>query len=496
MAGAKPFPALVFSNACQSGQTEEWKISEGYSKRIYGLANAFLLAGVQHYIGTFWEILDRPGSLFSREFYRAMTEGCPIGEAVKKARMSLIREYGEDTIVWASYMLYGDPTFSYLDVSEREEVKGGGGEEKKIASPARSAGEIVIEERVKEKTSLLKRVAVILLPIILAGALFLLSDSIWKALRDKAKPNSPASDVYTSQGMMMERAGKLDEAMSYYEKALTVNPNDSFASVFLKEAQRKVAITRDKEKQERIDALVNDLLKASREKGIKAKDTDTWTSRPMMLTFLPLERKGALASVREGESEYIVLKLTSLFQGEGGVKVVEREILDKILQELKLSTTQLVDQETSLKVGRILAARLIGTGSISQMGSQTMLTLKLIETETTRVIAAFSESIDQSKMDAVMKKIAQETISKLKQEYPLRGKITSIEGDTVTINIGSDEGIRKGLLMRALGKEKGEEMGFLEITSISPSQSQAKVIKKIRALTPALRVEEQIRRLN
>jgi len=125
-----------------------------------------------------------------------------------------------------------------------------------------------------------------------------------------------------------------------------------------------------------------------------------------------------------------------------------------------------------------------------------MLTLKLIETETTRVIAAFSESIDQSKMDAVMKKIAQETISKLKQEYPLRGKITSIEGDTVTINIGSDEGIRKGLLMRALGKEKGEEMGFLEITSISPSQSQAKVIKKIRALTPALRVEEQIRRLN
>jgi len=199
-----------------------------------------------------------------------------------------------------------------------------------------------------------------------------------------------------------------------------------------------------------------------------------------------------LASVREGESEYIVLKLTSLLQAEGGMKVVEREILDKILEELKLSSTALVDQQTALKVGRVVSARLIGTGTISQMGSQTMLTLKLIETETTSVIAAFSESIDQSKMDAVMKKIAQGTISKIKKEYPLRGKITAVEKDTVTINIGSDGGVRKGLFVRVFGKEQGEEVGFLEITSVTPSQSQAKVVKKARALVPGLKVEEQI----
>ncbi|HUT84807.1 MAG TPA: CsgG/HfaB family protein, partial [Thermodesulfobacteriota bacterium] len=176
----------------------------------------------------------------------------------------------------------------------------------------------------------------------------------------------------------------------------------------------------------------------------------------------------------------------------GGIKVVEREILDKLLQELKLSTTQLVDQETSLKVGRILAARMIGTGSIVQMGAKSMLALKFIETETTRVIAAFSESIDQPDMDALMKEISQEIIAKLRKEYPLRGKITSIEGDTVSINIGSDEGIRKGLSMRILGRDKEEEMGFIEITSVNPSQSQAKVIKKIKDLVPGARIEELI----
>ncbi|MCX5885986.1 MAG: CHAT domain-containing protein [Proteobacteria bacterium] len=492
MIGAKPFPALVFSNACQSGQTEEWKIGEGYSKRIYGLANAFLLAGVQHYIGTFWEILDRPSSLFSREFYRAMTEGCPIGEAVRKARMSLIREYGEDTIVWASYMLYGDPTFSYLDVSEREEVKEAEGEKQRITSPSRSSEEIVIKERVKEKRNLLKRVAAIIFLIIMAGVLSRIGVGIWKRSQDKTGEYNPSSEAYTSKGMMMEKAGRLDEAVSYYEKALKENPNDSFASVFLKEAKRKVGIAHDRERQEKIDALVQDLLKASREKGMRPKETDTWTSRPLTLTFFPLERKGGLASSREGEEEYIVLKLTSSLQSEGGIKVVEREILDKLLQELKLSTTQLVDQETSLKVGRILAARLIGTGSIVQVGSKSMLTLKFIETETTRVIAAFSESIDQPQaMDALMKKIAQEIISKLKKEYPLRGKITSIEGDKVTINIGSDQGMRKGLSLRVLSKTM-EEAGLIEVVSVNPGQSQAKVIKKIKDLVPGARIEELI----
>ncbi|UCG78859.1 MAG: CHAT domain-containing protein, partial [Nitrospirota bacterium] len=50
MAGQTPLPSFVFSNACHSGQTEEWKMEEEYEK-VYGLANAFLIAGVRHYLG-------------------------------------------------------------------------------------------------------------------------------------------------------------------------------------------------------------------------------------------------------------------------------------------------------------------------------------------------------------------------------------------------------------------------------------------------------------
>jgi tetratricopeptide (TPR) repeat protein len=309
-----------------------------------------------------------------------------------------------------------------------------------------------------------------------------------------AEYNPSSSEIYTGQGMMMERVGKLGEALSSYQKALKVNPEDPLVPVLFKETKRKVEVAKDKDKQERINALVDELLKASRGKGLRTKEKDTWTSRPLTLTFLSLERRGGLASLREGMDAYITLRLTSALQAEGRVKVVEREILDKLLEELKLSTTQLVDQESALKVGRILAARLIGTGSITQLGSKIILTLKFIETETTQVVAAFSESFDNSKdLDSIINKVSRETIANLKKEYPLRGKIISSEGDTVTMNLGSDEGVTKGLKMRiftGITPMEKREIGLVEVTSVNPSNCKAKVVEKERGLFAGSKVEE------
>ena len=123
MGGLQPMPSLVFSNACQSGHSGEWRIKEEDEQRIFGLANAYLLAGVQHYIGTFWEILDEPSSQFAKLFYDSLSQGESVGEAVRKAREKLIEAHGEETIVWASYMLYGDPTFAFDPAEKEEEIE-------------------------------------------------------------------------------------------------------------------------------------------------------------------------------------------------------------------------------------------------------------------------------------------------------------------------------------------------------------------------------------
>ena len=172
--------------------------------------------------------------------------------------------------------------------------------------------------------------------------------------------------------------------------------------------------------------------------------------------------------------------------------MVEREVLDKLLQELKLGSTSLADETSALQVGKILAARLIGTGALSQMGEKGLFSLKLIETETTRVISVLSEEIENGKgVDVLVGKAAAEMLSRIRKEYPLRGKIISLADNSVTINVGSDVGIKKGLTMRILGsRQAGEEAGIIEIVSVAPSSAQGRVIKTTKRPVAGLRVEE------
>ncbi len=113
-------PVLVFSNACRSAYTGEWDYSPELPDKSFGLANAFILAGVRHYIGTAWNVRDEAGNQFALKFYHHLLSGKTIGESVKLARLDMSRDGGD--ICWASYILYGDPTVQYFKQTENSEI--------------------------------------------------------------------------------------------------------------------------------------------------------------------------------------------------------------------------------------------------------------------------------------------------------------------------------------------------------------------------------------
>ncbi len=131
LSSSNSMPLLVFANACSSGETEGWRVDPAHEKRIYGLANVFLMAGVRHYIGTFWKIQDGLSMQFSRVFYRNIRLGRSIGEAVRLARLRLIERYGRTALIWASYMLYGDPG-DYVITGEKASALKGFGKPKNL----------------------------------------------------------------------------------------------------------------------------------------------------------------------------------------------------------------------------------------------------------------------------------------------------------------------------------------------------------------------------
>ena len=132
MAGTASMPALIFSNACQSARAGQWVMKETFENEIFGLANAFILAGVKHYVGTFWDIMDESGRQFSLDFYKQLLTGVTVGHAMREARRISLQKYGEESILWASYVLYGNPAFNYMDQPKRVDTSQGA-----VSSPIR-----------------------------------------------------------------------------------------------------------------------------------------------------------------------------------------------------------------------------------------------------------------------------------------------------------------------------------------------------------------------
>ncbi|MCX5894598.1 MAG: CHAT domain-containing protein [Proteobacteria bacterium] len=631
LVGGRPMPALVFSNACQSGQTEEWKLGPKYSEKIYGLANAFLLSGVQHYVGTFWEVLDEPSARFAEKFYQFMMEGAPIGEALRNARLFLIREYGEDTIVWASYMLYGDPGANYFDFAEEAEAE----EEEPLreaigTAQLRSTSRDTVYFDELQATKIKRRrlavgavVAVLLVigifffvqwqrgrelaqdPYLMAysllhanqaeraqrsfeqlpandyrrfeglAAVFYEAGDTDKALEMSAKAiemnpdnvyahvisgnilfsqgkldeaareyekatqqkrgaswqkaeafnglgriysaqgdveksltyygqaasfNPESSVIYTNQGVAFEKRGNIAEAASYYQKAVKANPQDPIALSLLADVQKKQQGAEDKSRQERIDKLIGELVESHKKASPAKTPEDAWTSKPITLSFVNFQQKGSL-SIREGEDQFFQLKLNAILQEGGRVQILERELLDKLLEELKLSTTDLVDPKKALEVGKILAARLIATGSLMRYGKDLQASIRLTETETTSLKAAIAET--EKDINQLAEKTARQIQEKLAKAYPVRGFITSLEGNQLALNIGSEVGVKPGMELKVLEEEKAadakqlpgrfREIGTIQITAVTDKTAAAAPGKDTRGAAKGMRVEEVIR---
>jgi CHAT domain-containing protein len=106
---ARPMPFLVFSNACQTGLAGPW--GPGREGRVLGLSGAFLVSGSRFYVGTQWELVDGIGARVASHFYDALVRGANVGAALRAARLRVVEEEGEASLGWATYVLYGDPTW-------------------------------------------------------------------------------------------------------------------------------------------------------------------------------------------------------------------------------------------------------------------------------------------------------------------------------------------------------------------------------------------------
>jgi tetratricopeptide (TPR) repeat protein len=311
----------------------------------------------------------------------------------------------------------------------------------------------------------------------------------------KADPYNvePASNL----GAILRRQGKYAEAATALEKAVAINPNDAMAQALLKDVRESQGAAKDADKQKRIDALVDELA-AKFKKGDVTRppaSRDDWTSLPLTISLLGLESRGRMP-FREGEYDFMLLKIGQALEAQTRARLVERGVMDKLLAELKLSSSALADQRTALQLGRVLSARLITVGTVAGGGSEWTLTLRVIETETSTVVASVAQAFPAAQSSAqVADVVAKDLSGKLRKAFPLRARVTGGGKGEAVLNVGSGEGAVAGqklLIFREGAGGQRDVVSEAEITEVTDKQSRAKLADDTKAGAAGLKALEKI----
>lgn len=158
-------------------------------------------------------------------------------------------------------------------------------------------------------------------------------------------------------------------------------------------------------------------------------------AEPTTTAVLPFNEKGQGVQSKGGQISDIIF---ATLAEKPEIWLVEREDINKILQELELNSSGMVNQQQAVKVGELSGAKIMITGSVFKSGSKTFIVAKIIGTETSRVLGQSvngTQEIDVlaqqlgKKIGEAIAKQAAEIMPKIVSEDDVVKGLTSKLGD-------------------------------------------------------------------
>ena len=154
----------------------------------------------------------------------------------------------------------------------------------------------------------------------------------------------------------------------------------------------------------------------------------------MSLTVFPFEQEGQVSPPGLVFQDNLINALVN----QNRFRVLERERLDVILQEQKLSRTKLFDKRTAIKIGRLAAAQSLITGSIVETRTGIEVVGRLIDTETSEILA-IEDVYDEIKNIPGIKLLAEGMAIKFHVEFPLvDGLVISRKKEHIFTDLGKE----------------------------------------------------------
>jgi hypothetical protein len=210
-------------------------------------------------------------------------------------------------------------------------------------------------------------------------------------------------------------------------------------------------------------------------------------SSRLRVFLLPFRKKGE-ASV---EGEMVYDSLYHALVNQERFHLVERAELGKILKELKLSQTELVDPATAARVGKIAAAEGVVFGTAAETRQGIDVYAHFGDVETSEILASvnvYGEDLSPQVLKTLMEGLAWQ----MQRRFPLvEGVILEIEGAVITIDLNLEHGIRENMKLilyrkgKALKdprtgkirKKPAKRLGEARIQAVSAELSEALLLQ-------------------
>ncbi|MBU2530171.1 MAG: VWA domain-containing protein, partial [Elusimicrobia bacterium] len=90
-------------------------------------------------------------------------------------------------------------------------------------------------------------------------------------------------------------------------------------------------------------------------------------------------------------------RLTTILAQNKKLIIIERNLLQKVMQELKLGASGAIDTQTAKKIGKLLGVDAIASGTLNDLkNSKTEINARIIETESAKILSASSAIIEKT----------------------------------------------------------------------------------------------------
>ena len=155
------------------------------------------------------------------------------------------------------------------------------------------------------------------------------------------------------------------------------------------------------------------------------------------VAFIGLEASGVSEASADGIADTLLDALINTRRFE----IVERERLNALLEEQGLALSGCTTMECFVQVGQLAGASKVIVGKVSKVGETYTVTVRVVDVFVGKV--ELSESAESNSLDGLLA-ASREMAGRLAASIPVVGTVVSVSGDTVKLNLGTQEGVKKG----------------------------------------------------